>query len=132
LQLAVDDIPSLGNILVALLLPEPLSNLAAGARTTCIAQAGVHPIAVGAFPFTLDDLDFVARLQLVIQTNELAVDARATAKMAQIGVDLVCEVNRRRTRRQVDDLPCGRVDVDALFYFTDIEHPFYALFVFLQ
>ena len=38
-------------------------------------------------------------LQLVVQRHDLAVDLRADAAVADVGVDLVGEVQRRRARR---------------------------------
>ena len=45
------------------------------------------------------DLDGVARPQLVVERHELAVDLRADRAVADLGVDRVREVHRRRARR---------------------------------
>ena len=60
------------------------------------------------------DLDDVARLQLVVQRHDLAVHARADAAVADVGVDLVGEVQRGRARGQRLDLALGREDEDLV------------------
>ncbi len=47
-----------------------------------------------------DDLDDVAVLEARTQGHHLAVDARADALMADVGVDGVGEIDRRRAARQ--------------------------------
>ena len=61
-----------------------------------------------------EDLDDVARLQLVVQRHDLAVDARADAAVADVGVDLVGEVQRRGAGGQRLDLALGREDEDLV------------------
>src|SRR4029079_16956971 len=46
------------------------------------------------------DLDDVARLQLVVERDDLRVDLRPDAAVAELGVDLVGEVERRRAGGQ--------------------------------
>src|SRR5207253_9978432 len=46
-----------------------------------------------------EDLADVARAQLVVQRHHLAVDLRADAAVADVGVDLVREVERGRAGR---------------------------------
>ena len=71
------------------------------ARRAALALGGEH-------------LDDVARLQLVVQRHDLAVDLRADAAVADVGVDLVGEVERRRARAERLDLALGREDEDLL------------------
>ena len=61
-----------------------------------------------------EDLDDVARLQLVVQRHDLAVHARADAAVADVGVDLVGEVQRRGAGGQRLDLALGREDEDLV------------------
>ena len=61
-----------------------------------------------------EDLDDVAGLQLVVQRDDLAVDLGADAAVADVGVDLVGEVQRRRAGGQRLDLALGREDEDLL------------------
>ena len=61
-----------------------------------------------------EDLDDVAGLQLVVQRDDLAVDARADAAVADVGVDLVGEVQRRGAGGERLDLALGREDEDLV------------------
>ena len=61
-----------------------------------------------------EDLDDVARLQLVVQRHDLAVDPRADAAVADVGVDLVGEVQRRGAGGERLDLALGREDEDLV------------------
>ena len=60
-------------------------------------------------------------LQLVVQRHDLAVDLRADAAVADLGVDLVGEVQRRRPGGQRLDLALGREDEDLLVEEVDLE-----------
>ena len=55
-----------------------------------------------------DDLDDVAVLELVVERHEAVVDLRPDAGMADVGVDAVREVERRRARGQVLDVAARR------------------------
>ena len=55
---------------------------------------------LGLWPGVRDDLDDVAVLQARAERHHLAVDARADALMADVGVNRVGEVDRRRAARQ--------------------------------
>ena len=68
-----------------------------------------------------EDLDDVAGLQLVVQRHDLAVDARADAAVADLGVDLVGEVQRRRAGGERLDLALGREDEDLLVEEVDLQ-----------
>ena len=61
-----------------------------------------------------EDLDDVARLQLVVQRHDLAVDLGADAAVADVGVDLVGEVQRRGAGGERLDLALGREDEDLV------------------
>ena len=61
-----------------------------------------------------EDLDDVAGLQLVVQRDDLAVHARADAAVADVGVDLVREVQRRGADGERLDLALGREDEDLV------------------
>ena len=50
-----------------------------------------------------------------------AVDLRADAAVADVGVDLVGEVERRRARRQRLDLALGREDEDLVLEQVDLQ-----------
>ena len=55
-----------------------------------------------------DDLDLVAVAELRDQRRDLAVDLAPTARVADVGVDRIGEVDRRRAARQRDQLALGR------------------------
>ena len=78
------------------------------ARRAALALGGQH-------------LDDVAGLQLVVQRHDLAVDLRADAAVADLGVDLVGEVQRRRARGERLDLALGREDEDLLLEQVDLQ-----------
>ena len=61
-----------------------------------------------------DDLDRVAALQLVLERDELAVDARAGAVLADLRVDAVREVDDGRARREVEQVALRREGEDLL------------------
>jgi hypothetical protein len=65
------------------------------------------------------DLDDVAVLQPVVQRHEAVVDLGADAAVADVGVDSVGEVERRRAGRKVLDLALRREDEDLVL--EDVE-----------
>ena len=90
---------------------EPGLDLVAGARGLDQRQ----PVARrAALALGREDLDDVARLQLVVQRDDLAVHARADAAVADVRVDLVREVQRRGADRERLDLALGREDEDLV------------------
>ena len=60
-----------------------------------------------------DDLDFVARAQLGHQRHDGAVDLGADAGVADVGVQRIGEVDRRRAARQRDQ-PAARGEAEHL------------------
>src|SRR3712207_4552862 len=97
---------------------EPLLDLVARARRLDDAE----PVARRAAVLVRgEDLDDVARAQLVVQRDDLAVDARADAAVADLRVDLVGEVQRRGAVRQRLDLALGREDEDLLVEEVDLQ-----------
>ena len=67
---------------------------------------------LGLWPGLRQDLDDVAVGEPRAQRHHAAVDARADALVADVGVDEVREVHRRRAARQRLDLALRREDVD--------------------
>ncbi len=98
---------------VARLGLEPGADLVARAR-------GLHqrqPVARrAALALGGEDLDDVAGGQLVVQRHDLAVDLGAHAAVADVGVDLVREVERRGAGGERLDLALGREDVDLVLH----------------
>ena len=111
------DAPGVLGVLPRLLL-EPLADLVA-------RPGGLHqrqPVAGGAaLALGGEDLHDVARAQLVVQRDDLAVDLGADAAVADVGVDLVGEVQRGRARRQRLDLPLGREHEDLVLEEVDLQ-----------
>src|SRR3954471_23012072 len=103
---------------LARLLLEPLLDLVARAGRLDDGQpvARRAALALGG-----QDLDDVARLQLVVQRHDLAVDARADAAVAELGVDLVGEVERRRPGGERLDLALRGEDEDLLVEEVDLQ-----------
>src|SRR5204863_6129729 len=103
---------------LARLLLEPLLDLVARARRLDQRQ----PVARrAALALAGEDLDDVAALELVVERDDLAVDARADAAMADLRVDLVGEVERRGPGRERLDLALRREDEDLLVEQVDLE-----------
>ena len=97
---------------------EPLPDLVARARRLDHRQ----PVARGAaLALGGEDLDDVAAAQLVVQRHDLAVHARADAAVADLGVHLVGEVQRRRAGGERLDLALGREHVDLVLEEVDPE-----------
>ena len=98
---------------VARLGLEPLADLVAGAGGLDERQpvARRAALALGG-----EDLDDVARVELVVQRHDLAVDLGAHAAVADVGVDLVREVERRGAGGERLDLALGREDVDLVLH----------------
>ena len=67
------------------------------------------------------DLDDVARAQLVGQRHDLSVDLGAHATVSDVGVDLVGEVERRGARSQGLDLALGREHEHLVLEQVDLE-----------
>ena len=68
-----------------------------------------------------EHLDDVAGPQLVVQRHDLAVDLGADAAVADVGVDLVGEVQRRRAGGQRLDLALGGEHEDLVLEQVDLE-----------
>ena len=81
----------------------------------------VQPVAARLVARRRHDLDDVAVAQPRAQRHHLAVDARADALVADVGVDGVGEVDRRRAARQRLDLALRREDVDLLRIQLDLQ-----------
>ena len=103
---------------LARLLLEPLLDLVARARGLDHGQPVARRAALALARQHLDD---VAGLQRVVERDDLAVDLRADAAVAELGVDLVGEVQRRGARGQRLDLALGREDEDLLVEEVDLQ-----------
>ena len=106
---------ALFDVLRALLLAEPLADFLAGVVRLDVAEVAVEPVARRAARAASDnDLDDVAVFEGLVERHEASVHLRADAVVAEIGVDAVSEIDRRRARGEVFDLSLGRVDEDLV------------------
>ena len=115
-ELALERLPAVDDVLVAVLALEPLADL--------LARMGgpddVQPVARRAvLALGRDDLDDVAVLEPVVERDEPVVDLRADRAVADVGVDAVGEVERRRAGRQVLDVALRREHEDLVL--EDVE-----------
>ncbi len=101
-RLALEELPDLVSRAGRLDDREPV------ARRAALALGGQH-------------LDDVARLQLVGERHDPPVDLRADAAVADVGVDLVGEVERRRAGGQRLDLALRREDEDLVLEQVDLQ-----------
>ena len=72
---------------------------------------------VDARPFAVgrsDDLHDIAIVENMVDGNHLSVDFRAYALVAHIGMNLVREIDGRRTGRKLNDFACRRKDIDLI------------------
>src|SRR5262245_23787173 len=88
----------------ALALGDPVFDLTARLR----GGDEVEPVAARLVTRRRHDLDHVAVLNLVLQRDDLAVDFRADALVADLGMNRIGEVDRRGVARQLDDLALRR------------------------
>ena len=80
-----------------------------------------EPVAARLVPRLRDDLDDVAVLEPGAQRHHAAVDARADALIADVGVHRVREIHGGRAARQRADLALRREDVDLLRIEVDLQ-----------
>ena len=79
-----------------------------------VIQVGVQPIAARPTPSRCENLHLLARPQLVVERDEAAVDHCTPATMAYLAVDLIGKIDRRGALGQIDDVPFGGENVDAI------------------
>ena len=81
----------------------------------------VQPVAARLVAGRRDDLDDVAVLEPRAERHHLAVDARAHALPADVGMNRIREIDRRGAPRKGFDLPLGREGVDLLRIEVDLQ-----------
>ena len=84
-----------------------------------------EPILGRFFPFLREDLDDVAGLQFVVQRHERSVHFRADARIADLGMDVIGEIHRRRFRGKINDVALRRHGEDPVLeeiHFHCLEH----------
>ncbi len=127
-QLALERLTPVDDVLVAILALEPLPDLLAGVA----GLDDLHPVARRAvLALGRHDLDDVAVLEPVVERHEAVVDLGPDRAVADVGVDPVGEVERRRAGRQVldvalrgehEDLVLEDVELDALDELGRVRH----------
>ena len=100
-----------------LLEPDQVLDLVAGVR----GDDEVQPVAARLVAGLRDDFDDVAVFEAGAERHHLAVDARADALVADVGVNRVGEVDRRRAARKRLDLAFRREGVDLLGIELDLQ-----------
>ena len=113
-QLALQQLAARGDVLLAILLPEPLADLRARPAGLDEVQVRVEPVAAGTAALGRQDLHLVAALQAVSRLTSLPCTLAPAAAVADLGVDAVGEVDRRRAGGQVDHLALRGEDVDPV------------------
>ena len=111
LQLVVEDLPTGENVLVAILLTEPGVDLRASAAGGHIAEVRVQPVTARVRLLLGNNFDLIAHLQLVGERHDAAANFGADAAMADIAVNMIGKVQRRRPRRQVHHVAFRRKDI---------------------
>ena len=111
LQLVVEDLPTGENILVAVLFTEPGVDLRASATGGHVAEVRVQPVAARVRLLLGNNFDLIAHLQLIGERHDTAANFGADAAMADVAVNMVGKVERRRPRRQVHHVAFRRKDI---------------------
>ncbi len=113
-ELALEHLATLAAVLAHVLALEPGPDLGAAPGRGEEALALDQPVARRLGLLAADDLDHFAVGEVMVEGHDAAIDACAAAAMAELRVHVVGEVERRRARRQVDDLALGRQRIDAV------------------
>ena len=118
MKLFVEQVATLGHVLLTPLALEPLADAFLGRR----ALDEVEPVAARAVR-TLggEDLDDLAVLQLVVERHHAPVDLGTDATMADLGVDAVRKVDRRRVGREVQHVALGGEHIDLVLEQVDLD-----------
>ena len=61
-----------------------------------------------------EHLDCVTRMKFLAHLYDLAVDLSANARIADIGMDTISEVEHRRVSRELEKVTTGRKDIDVI------------------
>src|SRR5439155_14223734 len=116
-QLLVEDLPPQFDRSRAFLEANQVFDLVPGIRRHDVTQ----PVAAWLVPGRRDDLNDVAVLEPRSQRHHLSVDARPDALVADISVDPVGEINRRRASRKRLHLAAWRKRVDLFWIELDFQ-----------
>jgi len=103
-----------GHVLLEVLAPEPVLHLMAGPAGGQVAEGRVEPVTARAAFLHGQDLDPITGLECMGERYHAAVDLGAAAAVADLGVDLVGEVDGRGPGGQIDDLAGGGEYVDPI------------------
>ena len=117
LRFLLDQLPSQLDGAVLLLGVQPVPDLVPRPR----GHDHVDPLAARRLRRPGDDVDDVAVRQRRPQRHELPVQPRADAAVADVGVDPVGEVERRRAAREGEDVAFRREGVDLVGVEVDLQ-----------
>ena len=117
-QLAFERLAAVDDVDLALLALEPLPDLVLGVAGHDLVEPVARRTARG---LGGDDLDDVAVVQLVVERHEAVVDLGADARVADVGVDAVGEVERRRARGEILDVAARREHEDLVLEQVDLQ-----------
>ncbi|RMS15574.1 hypothetical protein ALP72_05645 [Pseudomonas coronafaciens pv. coronafaciens] len=118
-QLALDKGPASRDVLITSLQLEPVNDLGPRSGSGDVAQVGVQPVAARCAVFAGNNLDLLTGLQAVVERHDPPVDLRAPTVMADLGVNPIGKVQRRRPLGQVDGVPVRREDIDPVRFDID-------------
>jgi hypothetical protein len=93
---------------------EPLAHFGSRALALDEAEAGVQPVAAGSALLRGKYLHLLPVVERGIQRNDRAVDFGAAAPMPELGMDVIGEIDRRRTFGQVDHAALRREHINGV------------------
>ena len=92
---------------------KPGAHLDPGALGVDVAKRWIQPVTRRSADLGRNDFNLLSGFQWRIERNKLAVNARATAAVTQIGMDTITKIDRCRTLWQIDDFALRRDDVQG-------------------
>ncbi|MNS73021.1 hypothetical protein D3C72_1064480 [compost metagenome] len=100
-QLAVQHLATGKDIFIAILLAEPVVDLGASTAGGDITEVRVQPVAAWVRLLLGDDFNLVSHPQLVGKGHDAAANFGTDATVADVAVNMISEVERRRAGRQI-------------------------------
>ena len=121
-KLLLQNVTAASDVLRALTLAEPLTDLGAGVVGVQVAQGGGEPVAAWAPGGTAgDDLNDVAVVEGGGEVDEATVDLSADARVAEFSVDTKGEVQGSGARGHILEFATGRIDEDLVLENVSLE-----------
>ncbi len=113
-ELSLGDLATSAPVIGDIELAEPRPHLRPVARRDEVTLFRREPVATGCGVLARDDLDDLAVRHLVVERHDAPVDLRPPAAMAEVRVDVVGEIQRRRAARQIHDFALRGERVDTV------------------